>query len=45
MHEQFVEPGRRIADLVIPEGGSHKVAIDMIVGRVWDDLARRGWVR
>jgi len=45
MHEQFVEPSRRIADLVIPEGGSHRVAIDMIVGRVWDDLARRGWVR
>ena len=31
MHLQFVEPSRRHADLIIPEGGENKVAIGMVV--------------
>ena len=30
MHEQFVEPSKYYADLIIPEGGQNKVAIDLI---------------
>ena len=34
MHEMFVEPSRRNADIIIPEGGHNLVALDMIVERV-----------
>lgn len=30
MHEQFIEPCKRYADLIVPEGGSNKVAIDIL---------------
>lgn len=34
MHEQFVQPSRRYADIVVLEGGHNLVALDMIVQRV-----------
>lgn len=34
MHEAFVEPSRRYADVIIPEGGNQRVAIEMVVERV-----------
>lgn len=34
MHEMYVEPSRRNADLVIPEGGKNMVAQEMIMGRI-----------
>jgi uridine kinase len=34
MHLEFVEPSRRYADVIIPEGGFNLTAIDMIVARV-----------
>jgi uridine kinase len=34
MHLQFVEPSKRWADLVIPEGGNNQVAIDLIIARL-----------
>ena len=34
MHEQYVEPSKRFADIVVPEGGKNWVALDMIVGRI-----------
>jgi uridine kinase len=34
MHEEFVEPSKRFADLIIPEGGENLVAIDAIIARV-----------
>lgn len=34
MHEEFVEPSKRHADLIIPEGGENRVAIDAIIARV-----------
>ena len=34
MHEQFVEPSKRYADLIIPEGGHNQVAMRMVVERV-----------
>ncbi len=34
MHEQFVEPSKRRADIIIPEGGQNQVALEMVVQRV-----------
>lgn len=34
MHLQFVEPSRRYADVIIPEGGFNTVAIDMVADRI-----------
>ncbi|MGB9668856.1 MAG: uridine kinase [Anaerolineales bacterium] len=34
MHLEFVEPSKRYADVIIPEGGMNSVAIDMVVARV-----------
>lgn len=34
MHLQFVEPSRRYADVIIPEGGFNTVAMDMVVASV-----------
>jgi len=34
MHLDFVEPSKRYADLIIPEGGHNRVAIDMLVAKV-----------
>jgi len=34
MHELFVEPSRRQADLIVPEGGHNQVALDMILERI-----------
>ena len=34
MHEQYVEPSKKFADIVIPEGGKNLVALDMIIDRI-----------
>ena len=34
MHLEFVEPSKRYADVIIPEGGLNAVAMDMVVARV-----------
>ena len=34
MHEQYVEPSKKYADIIIPEGGRNLVALDMITGRI-----------
>jgi len=34
MHEEFVEPSKRHADVIVPEGGHNEIAIDMIVSRI-----------
>lgn len=34
MHEQFVEPSKRMADIIIPEGGKNIVALEMLIERV-----------
>jgi uridine kinase len=42
MHMKFVEPSKRYADVIIPEGGFNTVAIDMIADRIRTMLR---WVR
>ncbi len=34
MHEQFVEPSKRRADIIIPEGGHNQVAFEMVLERI-----------
>lgn len=34
MHLQFVEPSKRYADIIIPEGGHNRVALDTIIARI-----------
>jgi uridine kinase len=34
MHQEFVEPSKRYADVIIPEGGFNTVALDMVVARI-----------
>ena len=34
MHEKYVEPSKKFANLVVPEGGKNYVALDMIVDRI-----------
>ena len=38
MHLEFVEPTKRYADLIIPEGGRNMIAIDMLVARIESEL-------
>lgn len=34
MHQQFIEPCKRYADLIVPEGGKNKVAIDILTNYI-----------
>ena len=42
MHEQFVAPSKRYADVIVPEGGYNLVALDMIVERVRSHVNQEG---
>jgi uridine kinase len=42
MHLEFVEPSKRYADVIIPEGGFNSVAMDMVVTRIEALLAAEG---
>ena len=41
MHDQFVEPSKFYADIIIPEGGENKVAIDLIRTKINSILSRK----
>jgi len=34
MHIEYVEPSKRWADLIIPEGGDNRIAVDVLLGRL-----------
>ena len=34
MHEHFIEPSKRLADIIVPEGGHNNVAYEMIVNAI-----------
>jgi uridine kinase len=40
MHLEFVEPSKRYADLIIPEGAENEVALEAVVARVRAMLSR-----
>jgi uridine kinase len=35
MHLEYVEPSKRWADLILPEGGDNRVALDVLLGQLW----------
>ena len=39
MHEQYVEPSRKYADIIVLEGGHNLVALDMIMQRIASHIA------
>ena len=40
MHLQFVEPSKRYADIIIPEGGFNDVGIDLVTAKIKSFLGR-----
>lgn len=34
MHEQFIEPSKKYAHIIIPEGGSNRVAVDLLITKI-----------
>ncbi len=40
MHEEFVEPSKKRADVIIPEGGFNSVALDMLLERIRSFIAQ-----
>jgi uridine kinase len=42
MHQQFVEPSKRWADIIVPEGGRNQVALDLLVARLHTVITREG---
>lgn len=40
MHLQFIEPAKRYADIIIPEGGHNKVAIDVITATIEKEIKK-----
>ncbi|NMC47042.1 MAG: uridine kinase [Chloroflexi bacterium] len=42
MHLEFVDPSKRYADVIIPEGGLSQVAMDMVVARIESLLIKQG---
>ena len=41
MHEMYVEPSKKYANIIVPEGGKNLVALDMITGRIQRHLEER----
>ena len=41
MHLQFIEPSKRYADIIIPQGGHNKVAIDILLATIEKALKKR----
>lgn len=39
MHDQYVEPSRKYADIIVLEGGHNLVALDLIMQRIANHIA------
>ena len=44
MHNQFTEPTKKYADIIIPEGGHNKVAIDILIAKMQQILSEKNKV-
>lgn len=40
MHDQFIEPTKKFADIIIPQGGENKVAIDVLASMIKQKLSQ-----
>jgi uridine kinase len=45
MHLEFVEPSKRYADVILPEGGFNQIGTEMVLARAELELRRRRGVR
>jgi uridine kinase len=45
MHDAFIEPSKRYADLIIPEGGENKIAISLLTTRIRHFLEEHAYAR
>ncbi|MHB9056722.1 MAG: uridine kinase [Paludibacteraceae bacterium] len=41
MHQQFIEPSKRFADLIIPQGGNNHIAIDILTKYIENNLNKK----
>lgn len=41
MHDQFIEPTKKFADIIVPQGGENHVAIDVLVSMIRQKLSQR----
>ena len=41
MHFEFVEPSKRNADIIIPEGGNHDIGIDFLCSKIREELSKQ----
>ena len=39
MHDQFIEPTKKFADIIVPQGGENHVAIDILVSMIKQKLS------
>ena len=44
MHEKYVEPSKKYANIVVPEGGKNMVALDMILGHIRRHLEAKPYI-
>ncbi|CAM3818431.1 uridine kinase [Mesobacillus zeae] len=44
MHNQFIEPTKRYADIIVPEGGHNRVAIDLMVTKIQTILEQKSFL-
>jgi uridine kinase len=44
MHNQFIEPTKRYADVIVPEGGQNRVAIDLMVTKIQTILEQKSFL-
>ncbi|HEY0659022.1 MAG TPA: uridine kinase [Pyrinomonadaceae bacterium] len=42
MHFEFVEPSKRNADIIIPEGGNQEIGIEFLCGKIREEITRHG---
>ncbi|HEX8287375.1 MAG TPA: uridine kinase [Pyrinomonadaceae bacterium] len=42
MHYEFVEPSKRNADIIIPEGGNPEIGIEFLCGKIREEIMRHG---
>jgi uridine kinase len=42
MHFEFVEPSKRNADIIIPEGGDPEIGIEFLCGKIREEISRHG---
>jgi uridine kinase len=41
MHDQFIEPTKKFADMIVPQGGENHVAIDILVSMIKQKISTR----